>query len=742
VSQTQDVGREPRVATVPILIWLGLQCSYRIDRLVFGSDPPFPSAVVTAFGVAVIVILCGLQLPIVLRRVSRRRAVWILAAQAILTYVPYVVVGGAWGPVSALLMAALLLTFTGWVPWLLAVLIVTSEFVIRAIFLPEAGSYVAIWAVLTTTAAGLSCFAIVRLADLVRELQATRVQLAPLEVARERLRIARSLRAVLGAHLIMIIRAGREARADLDRAYVAEVVAVGRRSLAEVRSIADDYRDRSLTAEVEAAGSVLAAAGVPVSIDASPVRLPGRVDAALAAVVRRTVIAALRNGTPEHCRIELDGSARLRVSFAGLAVAPLREALEDAAEEIADLGGRLDVGTWVEARIPVGRRPRAARARGPVGTAPWLAWAVLLVLEIDHASTTALNMLWSHDLTTVRYEPLKVVLAAIALPLIGVLQLHHVRPRKDGSPPRAWQWTLSLQVALVLTAIAVEGEDLPTPYAGLVAGVILFHVRPVWSWGMAALLVFASPLLYGPHFPFGTYLISISLSLCMMVTVYMLCRLPVVVQQLAEARRELARMAVLQERLRISRDVHDLLGFQLSAIVVKGEFIARLVATDPLAARGHLAEVVATAEQALAAVRSITQEPTGFCLTEEAETARSMLCAAGIETRIDLVSTDAGSLLAIVLREAVTNVVRHAHARVCEIDTTLAAGSVRLRVSNDGALAEATGRRGTGLANLRSRVEEAGGRLTVRREDDRFTLIAELPAPPLNDHLGEAMAVA
>jgi two-component system sensor histidine kinase DesK len=119
-----------------------------------------------------------------------------------------------------------------------------------------------------------------------------------------------------------------------------------------------------------------------------------------------------------------------------------------------------------------------------------------------------------------------------------------------------------------------------------------------------------------------------------------------------------------------------------------------------------------------------------------------MLSAAGIETRIDLSSTDAGSLLAIVLREAVTNVVRHAHARICEIDTSLAAGSVRLRVFNDGAFAEAATRRGTGLANLRSRVEEAGGRLTVRREDDRFTLIAELPATPLNDHLGEALAVA
>ncbi|MCW2913919.1 MAG: Signal transduction histidine kinaselike protein, partial [Actinomycetia bacterium] len=261
MSQTRDVGRAPRVATVPILLWLGLFCLYRIYFMLSGSVPVTRlGSTAAAFGVAAVVVLGGLQLPIVLRLVSRRRAVWILAAQATLTYVPYVVVGGAWGPISALLMAALLLTFTGWIPWLLAVLIATGEFVIRVVFFPEVGPYIAVWAALATTAMGLSYFVIVRLADLVQKLHATRAELAPLEVARERLRIARSLHAVLGAHLTVIIRVGREACADLDQAHVAEVVAVARRSLAEVRSIADDYRDRSLAAEVEAAGSVLAAA--------------------------------------------------------------------------------------------------------------------------------------------------------------------------------------------------------------------------------------------------------------------------------------------------------------------------------------------------------------------------------------------------------------------------------------------------------------------------------------------------
>ena len=742
MGQTQDTGRAPRVATVPALLWLVLFCAYRID-FTLSAPAPFNhmSGLTAASGAAAVVVLGALHLLIVLRRVSRRQAIGILVAQAILTYAPYAVVGVAWGPISALLMVALLRTFGGRTPWLAAVLIGVGEFVIRVVFFPETGFYFACWAALATFAPGLSYFALVRLADLVRELHATRGELAPLEVARERLRIARGLADVLGTRLTLIIRVGRRAAADLDEAQVTEVVTVARQALAEIRSISDDYRDRSLSEEVEAARSVLTAAGVPTSIHAPPLRLVEQVDAALAMVLRRTVIAALEHGAAERCRIELDGSARLRVSFTGPVTAPFGEVLAQAAGEIESLGGWLDAGAGVEARVPTRHRSRAPRVRGAVGAAPWLAWAVLLALELDFSGTTVLNMLQSHYGSGLRYSPAQIVLTATALPLIGVLQLRHVRPSRDGSPPRAWQWTLALQIVLILVTMGVIGTDVP-PYVGLAAGVVLFHVRAPWSWGIATVLIGTLiPLRYGYDLS-AANLFATASPVLMMLSVYALCRLPMVIRQLAEARQEVARMAVLKERLRIARDVHDLLGFHLSAIVVKGELAARLAARDPRTARRHLTESVMTAERALAAVRSITHESTGLSLAEEAETARSMLTAAGIDARIELASGGTGSLLAIVLREAVTNVVRHAHPRVCEIGTSLHAGSVRLRVSNDGAFAETGGRHGTGLANLRSRVEEAGGRLTVRREDDRFTLIAELPAAALGDRSGDAMAVA
>ncbi|GAA3204742.1 sensor histidine kinase [Nonomuraea roseoviolacea] len=215
-----------------------------------------------------------------------------------------------------------------------------------------------------------------------------------------------------------------------------------------------------------------------------------------------------------------------------------------------------------------------------------------------------------------------------------------------------------------------------------------------------------------------------------LIPVYALCALPVMLARLDEARRELSRLAVVKERLRIARDVHDLLGFQLSALVLKGELAARVMATDSDASRAQLTELTGLAEHALASLRSITLERADLHLEEEATTARSMLAAAGIQARVDLatpVPRGLGGVLAIVLREAVTNIVRHSHARLCTIEATRDGGTYRLRITNDGVRPTSDERTGTGLTNLRSRAEEAGGRLLVHDGHDRFTLTAEFP---------------
>ncbi|MEU0482842.1 histidine kinase [Streptosporangium sp. NPDC006013] len=695
-----------RWALLPSFACLLLYGAFRISVLTIGTSfgrPP--DAAILAFGTSVVIALGCLYALVVLRTSARRPVRGLVLVQALLTFGPYAVIGESWGPISALLLASVLLGFTGRVSWLSAALVALAEFLVRVWWLPGGGLTYAAWAMLATGAIGLGFFAMAHLAHLVGELRATRAEHTSFEVARERLRIAGELRTILGERLAVIIRGART--------RPAEIVEVAREALDRVRSVADDYRDRSLAAEVEAARAVLAAAGVPATVEAPELRLPERADAALAALLRRTVIAGLRHGTPEHCLIEVDGTGRLKVTFTGLPGAPLREAAAPVEAEVVELGGTVSL----EARVPLG--PRTPER---IYTPRWLAWVVLLVLEIDHIGTVALKLFGARDLALAAPSVIQIIVVVVCLPLVAVLQLRHVLPREH----LAWRWTLLLQVVLLFTPMALVGDIVPPSYAGLVAGVVLFHMRAPWSWAFAALLV-CLPL---PLSPGSNVHVTVLLSLVSMVMVYALCRLPVTAAQLEQARRELTRMSVVRERLRIARDVHDLLGFQLSAIVVKGELAVRLADADPGAARAHLAELVTVAEQALSSVRSITEEEAGLAFGEEVQTARSMLSAAGIDARVRLDATPVGSLGAIVLREAVTNVVRHSGARVCEIETSLEAGVVWLRVSNDGALPETRGRAGSGLVNLAARTEEVGGSLAVRRDGDRFTLTAGLRASP------------
>ncbi|SNR48695.1 sensor histidine kinase [Actinomadura mexicana] len=739
MAATPNGDRAPRLARAQFALCVGLIAPYKIAALLSGGQGgyPRPGAAAVALGVCAIVVLYPSTIAAVLRRPPRPWAVPLVGGQAVLAYGPYAVVGGAFPAVSALLMATLMLVFTGRARWAAAALVPAAEFLVRTVWLPSPGVphplYFALWATVATAVTGVLLFAVGRLAYLVGELHDTRSQLASLESARERLRIARGLRTALGERLTVVLRTARRA-AEPDAAAAAERIArLARRALTGVRSVADDHADRSLAAEVAGARSVLAAAGVPVTADAPPAGPHGdparRGDAALAAILRRTVITALREGTPRSCRIGLGDPGRLRVAFAGLP----QTAFGGLADAVAELGGKLETGTsgdevYAEVRLPDDRHRTPPRLPvGPVAAAPWLAWGVLLAYEIDFIATTLLNMLGN----IARATPAQFAAAAVLLPSVALLQLHHVVPRPGGAQPGAWRWTLLLQVLLVGAALAVLGESFPPQYTGMIAGVVLFHLRPPLSWAIAAPLVCAPlPLLYGIGHPPSLYFALASSAFCM-VAVHALCRLPLVARRLDDARRELARTAVVRERLRIARDVHDLLGFQLSAIALKGELAGRLAAADPRAALRQLAELAEEAERALSTVRSITRDATGLSLRDEVEAARSMLAAAGAETRLsldDMPATAPGPLLAILLREAVTNVVRHSRASTCEIEVCVTAATVRLRVTNDGVLPGSSGRRGTGLANLEARTAEAGGRLTVRREDDSFTLISELPA--------------
>jgi two-component system, NarL family, sensor histidine kinase DesK len=201
---------------------------------------------------------------------------------------------------------------------------------------------------------------------------------------------------------------------------------------------------------------------------------------------------------------------------------------------------------------------------------------------------------------------------------------------------------------------------------------------------------------------------------------------------LREAREELARAAVADERVRIARDLHDLLGHSLSVVALKTELASKLVASDPDRAQAELAEVQTVTRGALAEVREALQGYRRRSLAEELEGARSAIAAAGIECRVDSpqarLPAEVESVLAWAVREASTNVVRHSGARACAITLARDAGAVLLQVDDDGRRTRAGAGRGSGLAGLAERAQRLHGRLDAgARPEGGFRLRLTLP---------------
>lgn len=209
------------------------------------------------------------------------------------------------------------------------------------------------------------------------------------------------------------------------------------------------------------------------------------------------------------------------------------------------------------------------------------------------------------------------------------------------------------------------------------------------------------------------------------------------VAELRRTRQELARVAVADERERFARDLHDLLGHTLSVMVVKAQAVRRLVATDPDAAGGHAADIEQIGRRALVDVRQAVDEMRAPTLADELPGVRRALDAAGVATTVDwpsagleaaATSRPADEALAWVLREAVTNVLRHAGATTCRIGLTDTDGVLQLSVTDDGAGAPATpsGRLG-GLEGLRDRLQAVGGELGTESSAAGFRLVATVP---------------
>lgn len=187
-------------------------------------------------------------------------------------------------------------------------------------------------------------------------------------------------------------------------------------------------------------------------------------------------------------------------------------------------------------------------------------------------------------------------------------------------------------------------------------------------------------------------------------------------RELRDAQEEVRRLTVAAERERIARDLHDLLGRTLTAIALKANLARRLSGPDPARAGLEIGEVAAAAREALSEVRSAVTGIAGRGLADEAVRSRAMLEDAGLKPTIRM-DAPAGldhrreTALAMVLREAVTNVVRHAAATECIVEHFRGAdGGHVLRVTDDGRGGVVEG---FGIAGMRRRVADVGGTLAI-----------------------------
>lgn len=199
---------------------------------------------------------------------------------------------------------------------------------------------------------------------------------------------------------------------------------------------------------------------------------------------------------------------------------------------------------------------------------------------------------------------------------------------------------------------------------------------------------------------------------------------------LAATQEEVRRLAGTAERERITRDLHDVVGRTLTLVALKADLAVRLADTNADAAQAEMRTVASVARSGLAEVRAALFGQAGGSLSNEIESSIVALEAAGIQANVRhdeaMEAGDAAAVLAMTLREAVTNVIRHAGAACCTIVVARDGPMTQLTVDDDGrggAFLE-----GNGIRGMRQRIVAAGGRLHVTNRSTGTHLMAQVPA--------------
>ena len=184
-------------------------------------------------------------------------------------------------------------------------------------------------------------------------------------------------------------------------------------------------------------------------------------------------------------------------------------------------------------------------------------------------------------------------------------------------------------------------------------------------------------------------------------------------EQLEQANREIEHLTQVAERERIARDLHDLLGHTLTVIVLKSDIANRLFTAQPEVAHREIAEVETAARKALAEVREAVTGYRGEGLQVEVSRARHALTSAGVQLTTDIeyfvLPPAIANTLSLVLREAVTNVIRHSGATTCYLELHRDGDRLTLKIEDNGS--GKLSAEGNGLRGMRERLAAAGGTL-------------------------------
>ncbi|MFH9983149.1 sensor histidine kinase [Streptomyces sp. NPDC017179] len=315
-------------------------------------------------------------------------------------------------------------------------------------------------------------------------------------------------------------------------------------------------------------------------------------------------------------------------------------------------------------------------------------------------------------------------------------QILQTQPRSEQRGRRYRTIALSAQVLLTYLPLPWLGNPWEAVGGFLAASVLLLlPARLKWQVFfavVAANTVIAELFNNEPAFVVSTALSTLATGLALYS-----------IRLVSELRRARTRLigAISQERRRFARDLHDLLGYSLSAIALKTEVAMRSVPRRDEQVQKELTSILAISRQALTDVRHVAHSYQSLSLATELKACVAMLRSASIEvdvrTSVPPPENQTGTVLAVVLREAVTNMLRHSKVQHCVIELDRVGRRLRLGIVNDGtelvgrddvasSSTASTGCRG--LTNLEMRLAAVGGTLTAgRRSGGRFEVVAGVP---------------